>query len=49
MQGFDFAQSLAGGIDAWSRTIDPTVPRYYCEHKRATPSAPSFDWLEWRG
>ena len=27
-QGFDRAQSLAGGIDAWSRTIDPTVPRY---------------------
>jgi rhodanese-related sulfurtransferase len=27
-QGFDFAQSLAGGIDAWSRTIDPSIPRY---------------------
>ena len=27
-QGFDHAQSLAGGIDAWSRTIDPTVPCY---------------------
>jgi rhodanese-related sulfurtransferase len=27
-QGFDYAQSLAGGIDAWSRTIDPTVPLY---------------------
>ena len=27
-QGFDHAQSLAGGIDAWSRAIDPTVPRY---------------------
>jgi rhodanese-related sulfurtransferase len=27
-QGFDLAQSLAGGIDAWSRTIDPTIPRY---------------------
>jgi rhodanese-related sulfurtransferase len=27
-QGFDRAQSLAGGIDAWSRTIDPAVPRY---------------------
>lgn len=27
-QGFDLAQSLAGGIDAWSRTIDPSVPRY---------------------
>ena len=27
-QGFDHAQSLAGGIDAWSRTIDPKVPRY---------------------
>src|ERR1700729_826144 len=23
-QGFDHAQSLAGGIDAWSRTIDTT-------------------------
>lgn len=27
-QGFDFAQSLSGGIDAWSRTIDPAIPRY---------------------
>jgi rhodanese-related sulfurtransferase len=27
-QGFAGAQSLAGGIDAWSRTIDPKVPRY---------------------
>jgi rhodanese-related sulfurtransferase len=26
--GFDKAQSLRGGIDAWSREIDPTVPRY---------------------
>jgi rhodanese-related sulfurtransferase len=27
-QGFERAQSLAGGIDAWSRIIDPAVPRY---------------------
>jgi rhodanese-related sulfurtransferase len=27
-QGFERAQSLAGGIDAWSRVIDATVPRY---------------------
>ena len=27
-QGFDHAQSLAGGIDHYPRTIDPTVPRY---------------------
>lgn len=27
-QGFDKAQSIAGGIDAWSRLIDPHVPRY---------------------
>ena len=27
-QGFTHAQSLAGGIDAWSRTIDPNIPRY---------------------
>lgn len=27
-QGFDYAQSLAGGIDGWSRSIDPAVPRY---------------------
>jgi rhodanese-related sulfurtransferase len=27
-QGFEHAQSLSGGIDAWSRLIDPTVPRY---------------------
>ena len=27
-QGFDHVQSLAGGIDLWSRTVDPTIPRY---------------------
>jgi rhodanese-related sulfurtransferase len=27
-QGFERAQSLAGGIDAWSRSIDANVPRY---------------------
>ena len=27
-QGFDRAQSLAGGIDGWSRSIDPALPRY---------------------
>lgn len=27
-QGFSKAQSVAGGIDLWSRTIDPTIPRY---------------------
>ena len=27
-QGFELAQSLAGGIDQWSRSIDPSVPLY---------------------
>jgi rhodanese-related sulfurtransferase len=27
-QGFPNVSSLAGGIDAWSQQIDPTVPRY---------------------
>jgi len=27
-QGFDKAQSMAGGIDAWSRTVDGKVPMY---------------------
>jgi rhodanese-related sulfurtransferase len=27
-QGFEQAQSLAGGIEAWSGEVDPTVPRY---------------------
>lgn len=27
-QGFAQAQSMAGGIDEWSREIDPSVPRY---------------------
>jgi rhodanese-related sulfurtransferase len=27
-EGFEHAQSLAGGIDEWSRKIDPSVPRY---------------------
>ncbi|MBA3915072.1 MAG: sulfurtransferase [Acidobacteriales bacterium] len=27
-QGFENAQSMRGGIDAWSREIDPKVPTY---------------------
>jgi len=27
-QGFDQAQNMAGGIDAWSLEIDSSVPRY---------------------
>lgn len=27
-QGFDQAQSLRGGIDAWSQVVDPKVGRY---------------------
>jgi rhodanese-related sulfurtransferase len=27
-QGFDKAQSMAGGIDRWSRVVDPKVPLY---------------------
>ncbi len=27
-QGFEHVQSLAGGIDRWSRVIDPAIPRY---------------------
>jgi molybdopterin/thiamine biosynthesis adenylyltransferase/rhodanese-related sulfurtransferase/molybdopterin converting factor small subunit len=27
-QGFARSQNLAGGIDAWSRRVDPSVPRY---------------------
>lgn len=27
-QGFDRAINLAGGIDAWSVVVDPSVPRY---------------------
>ncbi len=27
-QGFDRAQSLAGGMDGWSRSIDPSIARY---------------------
>jgi rhodanese-related sulfurtransferase len=27
-QGFDRASNVAGGIDAWARTIDPTLSRY---------------------
>ena len=26
--GFTGAQSLAGGIDAWTRQVDPALPRY---------------------
>jgi len=27
-QGFSLAQSMQGGIDAWSTDVDPTVPKY---------------------
>jgi rhodanese-related sulfurtransferase len=27
-QGFEKAQSMRGGIDAWSRTVDEKVPTY---------------------
>lgn len=27
-QGFARVRNLAGGIDAWSREVDPTIPRY---------------------
>lgn len=27
-QGFEDVRSMAGGIDAWSVQIDPSVPRY---------------------
>src|SRR5580692_4677423 len=27
-QGFEQAQSIRGGIDAWSAEVDPAVPRY---------------------
>jgi rhodanese-related sulfurtransferase len=27
-QGFEQVQSLSGGIDAWSRSVDPAIPRY---------------------
>ncbi len=27
-QGFEQAQSLSGGIDQWSRSVDPSVPLY---------------------
>lgn len=27
-QGYERAQSLRGGIDAWAAEIDPSIPRY---------------------
>jgi rhodanese-related sulfurtransferase len=27
-QGVEACQSVSGGIDLWSRTVDPKVPRY---------------------
>jgi rhodanese-related sulfurtransferase len=27
-QGVEACQSMAGGIEAWSLTVDPSVPRY---------------------
>lgn len=27
-QGFDQATNVTGGIDAWARTVDPTLSRY---------------------
>ena len=28
MQGFDNASNLVGGVDAWSRLVDPSLPQY---------------------
>ncbi len=28
LQGFNEVYNLVGGIDAWSREVDPSVPRY---------------------
>lgn len=28
-RGFSQVANMQGGIDAWSRTVDPTVPRYH--------------------
>jgi rhodanese-related sulfurtransferase len=30
-QGFENVKGLRGGIDAWSREIDASVPRYHLE------------------
>jgi rhodanese-related sulfurtransferase len=27
-QGFEKVQSMTGGIDSWSREVDPSIPRY---------------------
>jgi rhodanese-related sulfurtransferase len=27
-QGFDHVANLSGGIDAWSKQVDSTVPQY---------------------
>lgn len=27
-EGFPYSQSLAGGIEVWSKAVDPSVPRY---------------------
>jgi rhodanese-related sulfurtransferase len=27
-EGFDRAQSLAGGTDGWARSVDPSMARY---------------------
>jgi rhodanese-related sulfurtransferase len=27
-QGFDRTMNVAGGIDAWARLVDPSLPRY---------------------
>ena len=29
--GFENAKSVQGGIDAWSRQVDPALPRYELE------------------
>jgi rhodanese-related sulfurtransferase len=30
-QGFENVKSLRGGIDAWSREVDASLPRYHLE------------------
>jgi len=34
MRGFKTVRNLVGGIDAWSLTVDPKVPRYEYDGRR---------------
>jgi len=41
--GYPNARSVVGGTEAWSRGVDPTLPRYHFDGARVSPIEPVQD------